>query len=165
MSEIKQPSNFITPGSLDNLSIAGVSVWLICLTVASINSNIDSFWIRIIAICISVIWSLSLFLKNKKWVMSNVSTTTSKEKSKIFQAILSSPGMGDKCKINLTISRQNILLLSRVIEAGMLSENNPFKDEIIEALPKDSLSEFREIHEEILKKGALTEFYERLKMI
>ena len=95
--------------------------------------------------------------------MSNVTTT--KEKSKIFQAILCSPGMADKCKINLTISRQNILLLSGVIEAGMLSENNPFKDEIIEALPKDSLSEFSEIHEEILKKGALTEFYERLKMI
>ena len=97
--------------------------------------------------------------------MKNVSTTTSKEKSKIFQAILSSPGMGEKCKISLAISRQNILLLSRVIEAGLLSENNLFEDEIIEALPKDSLSEFKLIHEEILKKGALTEFYERLKLI
>lgn len=97
--------------------------------------------------------------------MSNVSTTTGKEKSKIFQAILSSPGMGDKCKINLTISRQNILLLSRIIEAGILSDNNPFADEIIDALPKDFQSEFKVIHEEILKKGALTEFYERLKMI
>ena len=97
--------------------------------------------------------------------MSNVSTTTSKEKSKIFQAILSSPGMGEKCKINLLISRQNILLLSRVIEAGLLSEDNLFDDEIIHALPKDSLSELKLIHEEILKKGALTEFYERLKMI
>ncbi len=97
--------------------------------------------------------------------MSNMSTTTGKEKSKIFQAILSSPGMSDKCKINLTISRQNILLLSRIIEAGILSDNNLFADEIIDALPKDSLSEFKLIHEEILKKGALTEFYERLKMI
>ena len=97
--------------------------------------------------------------------MSNVSTTTSKEKSKIFQAILSSPGMSEKRKINLVISRQNILLLCRVIEAGLLSDHNPFEDEIIDALPKDSLSEFKLIHEEILKKGELTEFYERLKMI
>ena len=63
------------------------------------------------------------------------------------------------------ISRQNILLLCRVIEAGLLSDHNPFEDEIIDALPKDSLSEFKLIHEEILKKGELTEFYERLKMI
>ena len=97
--------------------------------------------------------------------MSNVSTTTSKEKSKIFQAILSSPGMGEKCKISLVISRQNILFLSRIIEAGLLSEDNLFEDEIIDALPKDSLSEFKLIHEEILKKGELTDFYERLKMI
>ena len=97
--------------------------------------------------------------------MSNVSTTTTKEKSKIFQAILSSPGMGEKCKLNLMISRQNILLLSRVIEAGLISDNNLFEDEIIDALPKDSLTEFKMIHEEILRKGALTEFYERLKMI
>ena len=97
--------------------------------------------------------------------MSNVSITTTKEKSKIFQAILSSPGMSEKCKINLVISRQNILLFCRVIEAGLLSDNNPFEDEIIDALPKDSLSEFKLIHEEILKKGELTEFYERLKMI
>ena len=97
--------------------------------------------------------------------MSNASTTTSKEKSKIFQAILSSPGMSEKCKINLLISRQNILLLSRIIEAGLISNDNRFEDEIIDALPKDSLSEFKLIHEEILKKGELTDFYERLKMI
>ena len=93
--------------------------------------------------------------------MSNVS----KEKSTIFQTILSSPGMSEKCKINLTISRQNILLLSRLIEAGLLSDKNSFEDEIIEALPAESFEEFKGIHEEILRKGNLTEFYNRLKAI
>jgi len=96
--------------------------------------------------------------------MSNVATVN-KEKSKVFQTVLSSPGMNEKCKINLTLSRQNILLLSRLIEAGFLTDKNPFDDEIITALPEGSLAEFRTIHEEILRKGELTEFYECLKSL
>jgi hypothetical protein len=97
--------------------------------------------------------------------MSNLGASVEKEKSKIFQTILSSPGMSEKCKISLTMSRQNILLLSRLIEAGFLTDKGPFEDEIIKALPENSLEEFKTIHEEILRKGSLTEFYERLKSI
>jgi len=96
--------------------------------------------------------------------MSNVPAVNN-EKSKIFQTVLCSPGMNEKCKINLTMSRQNILLLSRVIEKGLLTHKNLFDDEIIGALPEDSLEEFKSIHEEILRKSALTEFYDRLKTL
>lgn len=67
MAENTTPSNFITPSSIDNLSIAGISVWLICIVVESFDANIDSFWIRITAICVSFLWSISLFIKNKRW--------------------------------------------------------------------------------------------------
>ena len=97
--------------------------------------------------------------------MSNVTTTVNKEKSKIFETILSSPGMTEKCKIVLTISRQNILVLGRLIEAGLITDNNTFKDEITAALSMESLDEFKTIHEEILRKGELTDFYQRLKML
>ncbi len=97
--------------------------------------------------------------------MSNVTTTSNKEKSKIFETVLCSPGMGEKCKIVLTLSRQNIILLSRLIEAGLLTDENGFDDEIIGALPKESLIEMRIVHEEILRKADLTEFYERLKLL
>jgi hypothetical protein len=96
--------------------------------------------------------------------MSNV-VAVNKEKSKVFQTILSSPGMAQKCKINLTLSRQNILLLSRLIEAGLLTDNSPFDDEIIVALPEGSLAEFKTIHEEILRKSELTDFYQCLKSL
>ncbi|MDB5199178.1 MAG: hypothetical protein JWO92_1141 [Chitinophagaceae bacterium] len=89
----------------------------------------------------------------------------SKEKFKIFETVLSSPGMNEKCKVNLLISRQNILLLSRLIEAGLLSDKKNLDDEIISSLPKESLEEFKGIHEEILKKGELTDFYEKLKLL
>ena len=97
--------------------------------------------------------------------MSNVTTTSNKEKFKIFETVLSSPGMSEKCKIVLTVSRQNIILLSRLIEVGLLTDKNGFDDEIIAALPKESLDEMRTVHEEILKKGDLSEFYERLKLL
>ena len=94
--------------------------------------------------------------------MSNVAN---KEKSKIFETVLSSPGMSEKCKIVLMLSRQNILLLSRLIESGLLTDEQAFDDEIIAALPKESLGEFKTIHEEILRKSELTDFYERLKRL
>lgn len=97
--------------------------------------------------------------------MSNVTTTPKKEKSKVFETVLSSPGMGEKCKIILTLSRQNIILLSRLIEAGLLADGNGFDDEIIGSLPKESLGEMKTVHEEILKKADLTDFYERLKLL
>ena len=97
--------------------------------------------------------------------MSNVATSGNKEKSKIFQTVLSSPGMNEKCKISLVMSRQNILLLGRLIEAGLLTDKNPFDDDIVAVLPSDSLEEFKTIHEEILRKGELTEFYDRLKSL
>lgn len=73
--------------------------------------------------------------------------------------------MAEKCKINLTLSRQNILLLTRLIEAGLLSDKNSLDDEIIAALKEGSLEEFKTIHEEILRKGELTDFYQCLKTL
>ncbi|MEI9808340.1 MAG: hypothetical protein WDO16_10985 [Bacteroidota bacterium] len=96
--------------------------------------------------------------------MNNAAVGT-KEKTKIFETILRSPGMSEKCKVVLNISRQNVLLLGRVIESGLLAGKNNFEDEIIGILPKESVDEFREIHGEILKKAELSDFYEKLKSI
>lgn len=97
--------------------------------------------------------------------MSNVATNGSKEKLHVFETILSSPGMQEKCKIMLQLSRREILLLGRLIEAGLLKENGGFGDEILAALPKESVEELRGIHEELLKKGEMTDFYQRLKLL
>lgn len=97
--------------------------------------------------------------------MSNVATNSEKEKSTIFETILSSPGMNEKCKINLLLSRQNIILLSRLIETGLLSGKNVFEDDLINVLSKESLEDMKTVHEEILKRGNLIEFYQKLKLI
>lgn len=97
--------------------------------------------------------------------MSNGVATFKKEKSKVYDMVLSSPGMAENCKIVLNMSRQNVLLLSRLIEAGILRTNGNFDDEILNALPDASAGEFKIIHEEILKKSGLTDFYEKLKLL
>lgn len=94
-----------------------------------------------------------------------MSSAVNKEKAKIFETILSSPGMTEKCKIVLHMSRQNIILLGRLLETGFLTSKNEPTDEIISALPKEVSEELREMHTEILKKADLTEFYEKLKSI
>ena len=97
--------------------------------------------------------------------MSNVVASSKREKSKVFDMVLSSPGMSENCKIVLHMSRQNVLLLGRLIEAGILSTNGNSDDEILSALPEESAGQFKVIHEEILKKSGLTDFYEKLKSL
>lgn len=94
-----------------------------------------------------------------------MNSAVNKEKAKVFEAILSSPGMSEKCKINIQISRQQVLLLGRLIEAGLLNPAKVFQDEIIQAFPAESLEDFKVIHEEIMRKAGLTEFYERIKSL
>lgn len=94
-----------------------------------------------------------------------MSSAVNKEKAKIFETILSSPGMTEKCKIVLLISRQNIILIGRLLETGLLTSKSESTDEIINALTKESLEELKEIQAEILKKADLMDFYEKLKTI
>lgn len=97
--------------------------------------------------------------------MSSVKASTKEEKSTIFAMVLSSPGMSETCKIVLQLSRQNVLLLGRLIEAGILTGKGNFEDEILSSLPEATAGEFKIMHEEILKKSGLTDFYEKLKLL
>ena len=90
---------------------------------------------------------------------------TGSEKLKIYETVLSSPGMGEKCKIILQVSRQNILLLSRIIELGLEADKKEMNGDILMLLKEESVEEFRKVLDEILSKGGLTDFYEKLKLL
>lgn len=94
-----------------------------------------------------------------------MNSVVNEDKARIFETVLSSPGMTEKCKIVLQLSRQNILLLSRLIEAELLSKEHTLDDDIIHAFPEETEEDFRSIHEEILRKAELTEFYQKLKSL
>jgi hypothetical protein len=97
--------------------------------------------------------------------MSSGASEKSSNRTKIFETILSSPGMQDSCKIVLNPTRQTILVLARMIESNMERGEEKERDELISFLPETSLNELKFISEELLKKGGLVDFYEHLKKL
>ena len=97
--------------------------------------------------------------------MNSGKISSKEEKTKVFEMVLSSPGMAETCKISLKMTRQNVLLLGRLIESGILSNKGNFEDEVLGVLPEALTEEFKRIHGELLSKAGLTDFYEKLKSL
>jgi hypothetical protein len=93
-----------------------------------------------------------------------MSTTSLAGKARIYEAVFSSPGMKDVCKVNMHLSRMTILLLCRLIESGLDMEKTE-RDELLGVLPKESLEELASMVPGLLKKAALTEFYDHIKAL
>lgn len=89
-------------------------------------------------------------------------SSAAKDKISIYQALLSLPGMSDKCKAVFQLSRQNILLLSRIIETGLKSIHE-LDDGLASMISKETREELEQVVPELLKKAGLSEFYEKLK--
>ena len=83
--------------------------------------------------------------------------------AKVFETVLSIPGMNDNVKIQLTIPRKNVLLLSKVIERGLAGKERLSDDNILDITSKETLQELDSISDEILKKAGLIEMNEKLK--
>ena len=97
--------------------------------------------------------------------MNSVTNANGTERAKIFEALFTSPGMNETCKIVLNPSRQTILLLSRMIEHGMEAMKEERGDELLLHVPVESINHLKVVMEEMLKRGGLVEFYDRLKKL
>ena len=84
--------------------------------------------------------------------------------AKVFDTILCAPGMNESVKIDLKISRKNVLLLSSVIARG-LSAKDDDKTSLLDSVPKDSLQELTVLSADCLQKAGLTELNEKLKLL
>lgn len=83
--------------------------------------------------------------------------------AKIFDTVLSIPGMNDNVKIQLSIPRKNVLLLSKVIERGLYANDSSDENNILDIASKETLAELTEISNDLLKKAGLIEMNEKLK--
>ena len=90
---------------------------------------------------------------------------TTDDVAKVYDTILSIPGMNEKVKIDLKITRKNALLLNRVIQKGLMSSNGEDFPELLNSVPEAALQELTCLAEECLKKAGLIEFSEKLKML
>lgn len=85
--------------------------------------------------------------------------------TKIYDTILSIPGMNETVKIDLRVSRNNILLLNHVIERG-LSNNGKKKDnDLLDSIPKENLEDLRVFAKDCLQKAGLIELSEKLNSL
>ncbi len=86
---------------------------------------------------------------------------TTNELAKVYDTILSAPGMTEAVKIDMKLSRKNILLLHYVIKRG-LSLKDDDKANLLGGIPEESIKELDAIADEYLTKSGLNELSSKL---
>ena len=88
---------------------------------------------------------------------------TTNDMAQVYDTILSIPGMNETVKIDLKISRRNVLLLNRVIERGLTLKQDDKSSNLLDIMPEDTLQELTSLADDCLKKAGLIELSEKLK--
>jgi len=84
--------------------------------------------------------------------------------AKVYDTILSIPGMNEEVKMSLKISRKNLLLLNKVIDRGLNGkESHDQSVSVLDTVPEETLADLAEIAVQLLHKAGLTEMNEKLK--
>jgi hypothetical protein len=90
---------------------------------------------------------------------------TTNDVAKVFDTVLSIPGMNDVVKIDLKISRKNVLLLNHVIERGLSAKDDDKPSVFMMSVPQENLQELKLLADECLQKAGLIELSEKLKTL
>jgi hypothetical protein len=84
--------------------------------------------------------------------------------AKIYETVLSIPGMNDNVKIQFIIPRKNVLLLSKAIERGLSVKDADDKSpNVLDIVPKETLKELLALPADLLDKAGLTEMNQKLQ--
>lgn len=87
------------------------------------------------------------------------------EVAKVYDTVLSTPGMNEAVKIDVKINRKTVLLLHSVIERGLMAKDGEQSHGLPDLIPKETVQELKEFSEECLKKAGLTELSEKMKAL
>ena len=90
---------------------------------------------------------------------------TTNDVAKVFDTILSIPGMNEVVKIDLKISRKNVLLLNHVIERGLSAKDDDKPSILLTSVPQENLQELKLLADECLQKAGLIEHSEKLNTL
>jgi hypothetical protein len=91
--------------------------------------------------------------------------TQTNDVSKFYEAMLSFPGMNQKIKMGMKISRTNVLLLTLIIENGLMMKNGDKLMEVLTIIPDETKRELVELSSELLEKADLNALHEKLNSI
>ena len=85
--------------------------------------------------------------------------------TKVYETLLSIPGMNEVVKIDLRIPRKNILLLSKMIERNLADGGNETEASVLNLVTPEVRDEFLNLVGELLSKGGLSELNEKLESL
>jgi hypothetical protein len=88
---------------------------------------------------------------------------TTSEVAKVYDTVLSIPGMNEAVKIDVKVNRKTVLLLNSVIERGLTAKDNEQGQGLLELMPKGMIEEIKNFGEECLNKAGLKELSEKMK--
>ncbi|WP_294823981.1 hypothetical protein [uncultured Flavobacterium sp.] len=87
---------------------------------------------------------------------------TTNDVAQVFDTILSIPGMNEAVRIDLRISRKNVLLLNYVIERGIDAKGDDKSGNVFANVPSETMQELKDIAADCLQKAGLVELSEKL---
>jgi hypothetical protein len=90
---------------------------------------------------------------------------TTSDVAKVYDTVLSIPGMNEAVKIDVKVSRKTVLLLNNVIERGLTVKDGDQAQGLLELIPKESIDELKNFSEECLNKAGLKELSEKMKSL
>lgn len=90
---------------------------------------------------------------------------TTNDVARVYDTILSTPGMGETVKIDLKISRKNVLLLSNVIERGLTIQEGDKTADLLKSMPQENIQELKALASECISKAGLIELSEKLILL
>jgi hypothetical protein len=88
---------------------------------------------------------------------------TTNEVAKVYDTVLSIPGMNETVKIDVKINRKTVLLMNSVIERGLNAKGEGQAQGLLELIPKETVEELKKFSEECLQKAGLAELSEKIK--
>lgn len=88
-----------------------------------------------------------------------------KDAAKVYDTILSIPGMNDMVKVDFKMSRKNVLLLQQVISNGLNGIKETDSGSLLATAKPESLQELNAFSEECLDKAGLKELSEKLSLL
>lgn len=86
---------------------------------------------------------------------------TENDAVQVFDTIMSIPAMNEMVRMDLKISRKNVLLLHHVIERG-INENEGSLSMLLKSIPKENTAELKQLSEECLQRAGLAELNQKL---
>jgi hypothetical protein len=90
---------------------------------------------------------------------------TTTDVAKVYDTILSIPGMNETVKIDMRISRKNVLLLNSVIKRGLTAKDDDKSANLLANIPAETFQELNAFADDCLTKAGLTELSEKLNSL